>query len=291
MDTQRNSQPNGRKRLNVILHGAYSLDLTTEPGRILALIPYIPYHVYRAGNWLAETELRGRTNATAVVYELLGVNPGEAEFDVQQNLLVKPKQAAKPQASPYATLIFPLPDRISSLLVADIPRSSFNDSQELVGNSDPQPIATLQILTYDFDDENVLMLKAKGGDGHYWEPVLSGGYVNLHIFSAEDHYHKPSNALEDFNQCADLIGGLNLRLQIQFLPASGILPTQRVPGVNDWETESLALRTERMARLGRLVTQGGDARLAWSGNDALDGDPSGCTGPMYWNGPKRTKVR
>ena len=280
MDTQQNSQPNGCQKLNVVLHGAYQLNQTTEPGRILALIPYIPHHVYRAGNWLAETELRGQTNGSPAVYELLGVKPGNAKFDLQQNLMVKPKQPGKPQASPYATLIFPLPAQISSLLVASIPRSSFNDTQELVGSSDPQPIATLQILTYDFDDENALMLKAQDGDGHYWEPVLAEGYINLHIFAAEDQYHKPSNSLVDFNKCADLIGGLNLRLQIGLLPASGILPTQRVAGVNDWETESLALRTERMARLGRLVTQGGDARLAWYGNDALDGDPEACTGPL-----------
>lgn len=280
METQQNSQPNGKK-LNVVLHGAYALDQTTNPGRILALIPNIPYHVYRAGNWLAETELRGRTNGSPVIYELLGVKAGNAKFDGQQNLIVKPKQPGQPLAPPYATLNFPLPGQISSLLVAEIPRSSFNDSYELVGSSDPQPIATLQILTYDFEDENALMLKAQDeGGGHYWEPVLAGGYINLHIFAAEDSYHKPSNSLVDFNECADLIGGLDLRLKIQSLPASGILPTQRVAGVNDWETESLALRTERMARLGRLITQGGDARMAWYGNDALDGDPDACSGPV-----------
>jgi hypothetical protein len=280
VDTQQNPQPNGFKKLNVILHGAYSLDQTTEQGRILALIPYIPYHAYRAGNWLAETELRGRTNSSAVVYKLLGVSPGNARFDLQQNLVVKPNQPAKPQSLPYATLRFPIPDKISSLLVAQIPRSSFSDPQELVGNSDPQPIATLHVFTYDFDDENALMLKADDGEGHYWEPFLNDGYVNLHIFSAEDHYHKPTNSMEDFNQCADLIGGLDLRLQTRLLPASGILPTQKVPGVNEWETESLALRTERMARLGRLVTQGADARLAWNGTNALDGDPEACGGPI-----------
>ena len=67
------------------------------------------------------------------------------------------------------------------------------------------------------------MLKADDGDGHYWEPVLTDGHINLHIFSAEDHFHKPSNAEEDFNKCVDLLGGLNLRLQTRSLRATGIL--------------------------------------------------------------------
>jgi hypothetical protein len=282
VDTQEHPQQNGSKKLNVILHGAYAFDQTTQPDRILALMPEIEYHVYRAGSWLAETDIRGRTDSEAVVYELLGVKPGNDKFQPQQNqnLMVKPQRAGNPQAFPYATLVFPLPQKITSLLVAELPRNSFTHTQELVVNSDSQHIATLQVFTYGIEDQNKLMLKAQDGDGHYWEPVLTGDYVNLHIFSAEDHYHKPSNAEEDFNKCADLIGGLNLRMQTETLRTSRLLTAQPLPGVDARETESLALRTQRMARLGRLVLQeGGDANLAWYGNDALDGDPEACSGP------------
>ena len=55
MDTQENSR-NGSEKLNVIFHGAYVFDQTTQPNRILALIPDIGHHSYRAGSWLAETE-------------------------------------------------------------------------------------------------------------------------------------------------------------------------------------------------------------------------------------------
>ena len=34
----------------------------------------MPHHVFRAGNWLGETELRG----PGVVYELHGVKPGDS---------------------------------------------------------------------------------------------------------------------------------------------------------------------------------------------------------------------
>jgi hypothetical protein len=282
VDTQQYSQQNGSKTLNVILHGAYAFDQTTQPGRILALIPEIGYHTHRAGSWLAETELRGRTDSQAVVYELLGVKAGNDKFEPQQNqnLMVKPQRPGSPQAFPYATLDFPLPRKITSLLVAELPRTSFTYRDELVVNDNSQHIATLQVFTYEIEDQNDLMLKAQDGDGHYWEPVLTDGHVNLHIFSAEDHYHKPSNAEEDFNKCADLIGGLNLRLETDHLPSSRLFDTEPVPGVDFRETESLALRTQRMARLGRLVLQkGGDANLAWFGNDALDGDPEACSGP------------
>jgi hypothetical protein len=280
--THHNTQQNGSKKLNVIFHGAFAFDQTTQPDHILALIPQIEYHVYRAGNWLAETELRGGADSKAVEYVLVGVKPGKAKFDAQTNLIVKPHKSGKPKASPYATLIFPLPDKITSLLRAEISRDLFSHNQELELSSNCQHLATVQVFTYEFDDQNKLMLKAKDGNGHYWEPVLTGDYINLHIFSAEDHYHKSSSAREDFNECADLIGGLELRLRTQFLRASGILSEPDPPaGVYKGEIESLALRTERMARLGRLVTQGADAKLAWYGTDALDGDPEGCTGPVF----------
>jgi hypothetical protein len=283
VDIQKNPR-NGSEKLNVILHGAYVFDQTTQPDRILALIPEIGHHSYRAGSWLAETELRGRAGSKAVVYKLEGVNPGKSKFSPgeKQNLMVQPRVTGQAQGFPFATLVFPLPQKITSLAVADIPRTSFTHPNELVADGDTQHLATLQVFTYEIKDQNALMLKADDGDGHYWEPVLSDGHVNLHIFSAEEHFYKPSNAEEDFNKSADLLGGLNLRLQTRSLRASGILDGPPLPdGVDDRETEGLARRTERMARLGRLVLQkGGDANVAWYGNDALDGDPSACAGPV-----------
>jgi len=282
VDTQENSQHNGSGKLNVIFHGAFTFDQRTEPNRLLALMPKIPRHVYRAGSWLAETDLRGRTQSEEVVYELSGVKPGAGKFSPEQhqNVMLKPQPQEKPAVAPYATLKFPLPKQITSLQVAEIPRAAFTHPEYLLVDTDPQHIATVQVFTYDILDENALSLKAQDGDGHYWEPVFTGDYINLHIFAAEDHYHKPSNAQEDFNQCVSLLGGVKLRLQTRSLHTSGILDAgQLPPGVAPEETETLALRTLRMARLGRLVSQNGDANLAWYGNDALDGDVEAC-GPV-----------
>jgi hypothetical protein len=293
VNTRKNSQQNGSGKLNVIFHGAFTFDESKEPDRILALMPRMGHHVYRAGSWLAETEVRGRTTSEEVVYELLGVKPGTENFKPEQNrnVMVKPQGQSDPEKAPYATLKFPLPNKITSLRVAEIPRRDFTFPEELVVDSDPQHIATLQVFTYDIEDQNTLSLKAQDGDGHYWEPVFTGNYINLHIFSAEDHYHKPSNAKEDFNECAKLVGGVKLRLQTRSLRASGIVDAGQLPaGVVEEETEDLALRTMRMDRLGRLIRQNGDANLAWYGNDAMDGSPRAC-GPIVVKPPVHEERR
>jgi len=284
VDTREYANQNGSGKLNVLFHGAFTFDESKEPKRILALIPTMENHVYRAGSWLAETELRGRTESKTeskeVVYELVGVKSGGENFQTDsENLIVKAQGQGDPEAVPYATLRFPLPEKITSLRVGEIARKDFTGREDLVGNRDPQPIATLQVFTYDILDQNALSLKAEDGDGHYWEPAFTGDFINLHIFSAEDHFHKPSNADEDFNKCAELLGGVKLRLQTRSLRATGILNTGELPdGVVQEETETLAVRTLRMARLGRVVRQNGDANLAWYGNDALDGTEEACAG-------------
>ena len=91
-------------------------------------------------------------------------------------------------------------------------------------------------------------------EDHYWEPAFTGNYVNLHIFSSEDYYHKPSNADEDINQCVALLG-VNLQVDVRYVPARGIDSTQEnlPPGVAPIETEDLASRTRGLAQLGRHI--------------------------------------
>jgi len=273
VDTQETAQPGPGWILNVMLHGTFAFIRDEGAKQILALIPDIGHHVCRAGSWLAETELLEGNE-----YELTGVKTGDGTFDPQRNLIVKfQKRPDRPQ--PLATLKFPRPKQIASLRVAEIPRTSFRHPEELASTSDTQHLPTLHVFTYDIENENKLFLKTANGGGHYWEPVFNGNYVNLHIFSAEDHFEGPSNAVEDFKKCAELLG-----LQLEFtgtLRASEIPNDSHLPpGVAAEETEDLAPRTMRMARLGRLVTRNGDANLAWYGNDALDSNPAACGGPV-----------
>ena len=298
MAAQKNNQGSGV--LNVLLHGAFTFVLEEKADQILALIPKLKNHAYRAGNWLAETELYGGPGAT---YELKGIKPGRAfHFKHKENLLVKFGGAlpAKParHAKRYATLRFPKPKLITSLRVAEIPTAAFTNRRPLIVPGKTQHMATLQAFTYEIDNENELRLEAVKSpqpralklEDHYWEPAFTGNYVNLHIFSSEDYYHKPSNADEDINQCVALLG-VNLQVDVRYVPARGIDSTQEnlPPGVAPIETEDLASRTRGLAQLGRRLVQIGrqhadaivlvqnrDADLAWYGTDVLDGSGEAC---------------
>ena len=188
---------------------------------------------------------------------------------------------------PYAEVQFPIPRLITSLRLAEVPRKLFSRPEAILGNDDPQHVSTLEIFTYDIEDECSLCLRALDGDGHYWEPAFNGNYVNLHFFASEDHFHKLPNSREDFNQCMELLGYHNL-LNTRLLPEKEIPnPDVLPPGVVVEETETLAVRTRRLARLGRILSRNnntrepwqlrhGDANLAWHGNDALDGSDEAC---------------
>src|SRR5215471_14232580 len=106
--------------LNVLLHGGFAFLEGAE--KITFLMPKSDHHVFRAGSWLAETELQGQREADKLgtVYKLVGVEKGAAGFDPEQALMVK---NARPEANPksYATLEFPRPKRITSLRPVQIP--------------------------------------------------------------------------------------------------------------------------------------------------------------------------
>src|SRR5262249_17949930 len=104
---------NGEK-LNVILHGTFAYIDKHGEDSIDALVP-LPSdrvdHVFRAGNWLGETELHRGT------YELKGVKHGSDRFNNRSNLIFENKcpRAPRDRAKEYARLILPRPVRIFSL--------------------------------------------------------------------------------------------------------------------------------------------------------------------------------
>jgi hypothetical protein len=302
MGVHASSEPKKQVTLNVIFHGAYVFDQYTEPKHFLVSMPRMKHHVYRAGNWLAETELRGSDTADAseAIYALKGVEQGTVMFDEAaerespKNLLLYEPREDRPRVLPHATIRLPLPKAITSLRVAKIPRDKFNVADDLVLAGD-QHIATLQIFTYDVTNPNDVCLEATTGEGHFWEPAPLDGYINLHVFAAEDHFHKFSNAQEDFNECVRLLGNEKLELKTATLLADGPVDEGQLPnGVIKEETETLAFRTGRMAKLGRIIKQErdedegeGDKNLTWYGNDALDGSEEACAGPVVVNRPPR----
>jgi hypothetical protein len=256
--------------LNVILHGEFTA-VETDDG-IQALIPANEDHVYRAGNWLAEIQLRSG------VYKLTGVEAGNARFDDSRNIiLLRPNLERR--LKPYATLIFPFPKSITSLRLGEVPRHLFRNTEGLELKS-VERIATVQVFTYQFDDDGKLLLEKLPSDregqqilGHPWEPIFVNGRVNLHIFSAEDNYSgcahgHTSNA---FGDCTALLGS---ELRLAKAPRA-IDPTEtELPfGVSMQELEDLAPRMNRLARLGRLIAQSSDMGHIWSGNGASNRNP------------------
>jgi hypothetical protein len=272
MATRKSSPKHRSGTLNVVFHGTFVYQRDTKANHITAWIPTIDQHVYRAGNWLAETELLNGN------YRLEGVaKDGRGTFDPARNLILKRPRIKPDEGRMHAKLILPWPKTITSLRVATVAREFLQPSDELEGNSDPQHIATVQVFTYPFEDDTKLKLadyKLQPTGGHYWEPVFTEDSINLHIFSAEDHYEQPSLAITDFGKCAELFG-YKLKL-LQSAPTSAVHDTDTPKGIDRQETEDLAPRTLRMALLGRLVKQKGNANQAWYGEDALDGNPLGC---------------
>ena len=266
---------NGQK-LNVILHGTFAYVDKKGVNFIDALIP-LPHpedgmdHVFRAGNWLGETELRPGT------YKLEGVQTGNAHLDHGKNIIFQngcPRRPRNPQRE-YARIIFPRPEKISSLRISKV--------RLKVGNQNwkEEHGAALQVFTYAVKNDSDLRLQRvddadenKPRSGHYWEPVFTGDYASLQIFSAEDHPDNPTHTGRAFQRISALLGVTSIKVQVH--RAGGIEAKDLPPGIIAEETEDLAVRTIRMARLGRLRRQKADLDQAWFGNEALDGNPPGC---------------
>src|SRR5947207_3244288 len=110
---------NGEK-LNVILHGTFAYIDKEGVNFIDALMP-LPGegvdHVFRAGNWLGETELQKGT------YQLRGViTAGGARFDSASNLIFQNGCPRLPRdgKKAHARLILPRPASIFSLRLAEV---------------------------------------------------------------------------------------------------------------------------------------------------------------------------
>lgn len=274
MATQGHDGDNGAPKLNVIFHGAIAFVLDRENHQILAELPAMQHHVYRAGSWLAETEIKGG----GIVYELnpSSVEGGDGWLRKDKNVIVKRNPKSR-KPLPFATFKLPQPKEVTSLRTAPLDKSDFEGtaSRDL---PDEQPVSLLQVFTYKILDQNAIFIDANRGDGHHWQPAFTGTHINLHIFASEDHFHTLSNAQEDFNKCMELFD-VDLRLQQQRVPTKPI-PVGDFSGIDvtPEETEDLPVRTLRMARLGRLKVENRDTNLAWFGDDALDSYPRLCGG-------------
>ena len=248
--------------LNVIFHGSF----TSVEGNdcIQVFMPKNEDHVCRAGNWLGETELRPG------VYELKGVESGSARFPDSRNIILTRSNLSR-RVKPYAILIFPRPQSIASLGIAEVPRQFF-DNPDGLELTDKEHVATLQVFTYRFNNDSELRLEKRpngqghqGSPGHAWEPVFVNDHINLHLFAAEDHYEgvHAGHTADAFSECSALMGS-KLRLMQSYAVAAKPRADELPAGVCLEETEDLASRMKRMARLGRAMAQHSESGSASS---------------------------
>ena len=298
-------------KLNVLLHGIYAFDLADD--EIVAHIPDMgTEHLYKAGTWLAETNLEEHG-----VFQLGGVkdeplDPDGIPGDVDQKLLksnqkgiqgfkLNPKHNLFVGKAPisqnatechciHATLRLPYPHYpIQSPRRVKISKDSLGGESKdyVVRGRDNLECAIVQVLTYDIADVNDLKL----GE-HPWEPVLAvdpdladSYYVNLHVFSEPERSPTVDHIRHAFQSNLGLFMGVDLVLKA---PIRDRLPDETLDGVHEFELQDLVERKRWLELFGRAIKQGRDVQAVWDdptpflgsddcGDSAAGGNQGGWT--------------
>src|ERR1700733_1043205 len=271
---------NSTLSLNVIFHGL-CVFVGKKTGIEVLLPDMGPEHVFRAGVWLAETNIQPRATLT-----LEGVIPGNDFLNREENLIVRPERAdhfPRSSAVPYATLALPRPSEIRSLRAVeltpgvDLVGSSANSTYIYIPAGGKVRQSTVQVFRYDVPDENRLALT-----NHRWIPAFVNGVTNLHIFAEPETPQPIGHSITEFGAGSAMFQGLDLRrAAASIVPPLDSEDLKKLPaGVRAEELEDLISRTKRMALLGRYKTSGEDPGLAWDDQDLFGGDPTACV----WGG-------
>lgn len=266
------------KRLYVVFHGLFAFfqrrkartievympDLRETRKTVSGAVEVYSPHVYRAGNWLAETGIWPGADLT-----LQGVTAGDAFIDRKRNVILKgPNRRSAVPA--YARIVFPLPAEVIPLreipvrLGIDIVGSSID---RLRGSN----LASIPVFRYDVPDIAVL-----GLGKHPWVPAAVNDTVTLHVFAEPETPQGAEHSHSEFGKAFELFEGVDLRLAAPLM-----LPriTDQLPaGVSADELEDLTPRTRRLAVVGRIRKAGGNPADAWDRTEAYGENPTACTG-------------
>lgn len=240
-------------QLNVILHGLMAIYEETD--KIRVFLPNVTnVHVFRAGNWLAETDLQPRKEP----YVLTGVNVPKQPASFGSNGIANLGPVPLADAAETVTqsvLQMPRPAQIFQLRPTSVdPAKDFagKDAGRLAGAS---KLPSGCVLVYDTDNVQDLSL-----EGHDWEPPQAPDvpFANLHVYAEED---VPANgtvehALDAFQDTIKGLFDLDVRLvnphtTPPFDPQTDQLP----PNVDEQETDELSERLVRLGQLGEILRQ------------------------------------
>jgi len=160
--------------LYVFLHG---LTVVADRGtELLVVLPKVPGHVYKAGSWLAETDI-----APGSKLRLLGVKAGNVTF-AQKGFCIYLPDSSLTTRKRAASLWLPRPKEILGLqLTQNTPYVARTKRSGPSGILMFNGLSSVNVLVYDYADENEVRL-----EGHYWETCSTGGSTSLHIISTSE---------------------------------------------------------------------------------------------------------
>ncbi|MBM3810148.1 MAG: hypothetical protein FJW20_00790 [Acidimicrobiia bacterium] len=266
--------------MHIFFHGTFLFVIRRGEKRIEVLMPKVEDHVFRAGNWLGETQFGHAAHGGGGIptYEIEGLEPGAALPDPKHNLIFA-DAPLNAKAGVHANLIVPMPAAIFTPRRAHVPEGDL-DGKPPAGYQ--EHMATLQILSYRFKDD--AKLRIKGNPGHAWEPAFSGpegkSTVNLHVFASPDQDHGNSHTTTAFDRLMNLMSGVDLKITNR-RSRSFLFPESLPDGIPPEESEDLTPRMARLGQMGRMRKSGRDLNLLWFPSEALDDKTSACTD--CWN--------
>jgi hypothetical protein len=282
----------------VFLHGLFvTLERQFD---IEVVLPRVAGHVYRAGNWLQETDL-----ARGGRFVLRGITAATTRSITQADKMIHLPGLALTGSSRAATIWLPRPNRILPFCISKSPPPSAflpNSHSRLTANQVVRrndnltgwtEIASVHVLEYLGVDATRVQLER-----HYWEPYVVDDAISLHIIATsltpegeahvqdtEDVLSKvisgyPRLTFERFSFNDDWRTTLPNPLILRAAPPEDALTTpQGRFAFSRAELEDIPSRTTRIGRLGRIKRDGRPPGSLWHETQPLFTETSNC-GPI-----------
>ncbi|HEV2444602.1 MAG TPA: hypothetical protein VGS58_01715 [Candidatus Sulfopaludibacter sp.] len=160
--------------LYVFVHGLAVA--VQKPGQPLEIaLPRVKGHVYKAGNFLAETPIEPGATLT-----LQGVQAGNADIYKTGFLVNVPLPYRVTPNGRAATVMVPQPTEILGFRCA-VDRTNYVARLKAPQPIDFHALADVMVLAYTYANENEVLL-----DKHYWQPCVTRGAMSLHIIATSE---------------------------------------------------------------------------------------------------------
>lgn len=216
-------------RLNVLFHGLFAF--VTWDNYIEVLVPDVPDHVFLAGAWKEEQELRADHT-----YRLLGVESrplAMMTFDPENNAVVYNAGQIDHRIE-RCRLLLPVPDRVWPLrcMLQNDPGEFFSCNEI---RAKKLPIVTA--LTYDG-------LEGTPSLGSLWKPSAASRAMNLHVWAEPNHAVADSHAYAALKRFKALFPDRCLDLNPHYMQKVGEIGHEPRPaGVAAFEEMNLVERS------------------------------------------------